>query len=75
MPSRRSFICRTVSRSSEHLMPNNAPQATCETHAPERKRVRRAWHESSRVKVLIPGIRRAEDIEGQIPIKFEKGKR
>ena len=56
-------------------MPNNAPQATCETHAPERKRVRRAWHESSRVKVLIPGIRRAEDIEGQIPIKFEKGKR
>jgi hypothetical protein len=50
-----------------NLIPNNALQVTAGPlrvpAAPGRRRVCRAWHRTSEVKVLVPGVREAEGEE------------
>jgi hypothetical protein len=41
-------------------MPTNACSRTRQSRAADASRVCRAWHLTSEVKVLVPGIRRAE---------------
>jgi hypothetical protein len=56
----------SVARRLADMEPNPSIEGTCNIRlrlllpAPHVKRVCRAWHESRRVKVLAPGISRAE---------------
>jgi hypothetical protein len=40
--------------------PNNSMQRTALRAAADAERVCRAWHRTGEVKVLLPGVRRAE---------------